>query len=169
MDLGSLLGGIDAKTISQIVTLVKDNQDTLEKLGQLPALFDAFGAGLDAAGAQAREAGLALIGGDGHDGIKGTLAEAAKALADIAGSIGKGVDTLADAAEKLGHVPMMDGPAKTLASAAGQIGDTTERLTALSDSMETIADILAKVGAALGKLGDKLSDSGTEAKGFLAT
>ena len=169
MDLGKLVGGIDTKDINKVVKLITENKDVLASLERLPALFDSFGAGLEAAGGRAREAGSALVGDgtEGADGVKGTLGDVATSLGGISTAISKGVDRLADVAEGLGRVPMADGPAKSIASAAKEIGSAGSALDDLSGSLETIADLLAKVGKALEQLGDKLDESGGQVKAFM--
>ncbi|MFE7224754.1 hypothetical protein ACFU7D_08230 [Nocardioides sp. NPDC057577] len=166
MDLGKLVGGLNAKDIDKVITLITENKDVLASVERLPKLFDSFGEGLEAAGGRAREAGAVLVG-DGANGVKGTLGDVATSLGGISAAISKGVDRLADVAEGLGRVPMADGPAKSIASAAKEIGGAGSALDDLSGSLETIAELLAKVGAALEQLGDKLDESGTQVKTFM--
>jgi hypothetical protein len=166
MDLGKLLGSLDGDEIKDVVELVRKNRGLLEQLGRLPELFASFADGLDSAADQARAAGLALVG-EGDDGVRGKLLQVAESMGDLAGSLGKGVGLIGDAADGIGKVPLMDSPAKRLAGAADELGSATDNVKDLAASMDTIADALATVGAALNKLGDHLAESGGEARGFL--
>lgn len=168
MDLGQLLGGLDADRIGELVDLLTKNRDTLDQVGRLPDFFEKFAGALGAAGEQAREASYALVGEDGGSGMRATLGDSAEALSDISGSLGKGVSLLKEAAESAAKVPLMDGPAARFAGAAEELGATTGRLGDLATSLGAIAETLEKVGAALGRLGDHLDDSGTQARGFLS-
>ncbi len=171
MDLGKLLGALDGDEIKDVVELVRKNRGLLEQLGKLPELFASFADGLDSAADQARAAGLALVGPQGGDegdgGVRGKLLQVSESMADLAGSLGKGVGLIGDAAEGIGKVPLMDSPAKRLAGAADELGSATDNVKDLAASMDTIADALATVGTALNKLGDHLAESGGEARGFL--
>ena len=169
MDLGNLLGGFDTDQVKDVVELVVRNRDVLERLGDLPELFERFGEGLDGAADQARAAGVALVGDDGEGGVRGTLDVAAAALKQIAGSLGKGASLLGDAADGVGKVPLMDTPAKRFASAAKELDSSTGTLGDLSEAMSTIAATLEDVGRALNGLGDSLADSGGQARGFLSS
>ena len=167
MDLGKLLGAIDGDEIKDVVELVRKNRGLLEQLGKLPELFASFADGLDSAADQARAAGLALVGQDGDEGVRGRLLQVSESMADLAGSLGKGVGLIGDAADGIGKVPLMDSPAKRLSGAADELGSATGNVKDLAASMDTIADALATVGTALSKLGDHLAESGGEARGFL--
>lgn len=169
MDLGSIIGDLAGDDLKDVVDLVRKNRGVLERLGDLPELFDRFAAGLDDAADQARAAGLALVGDDGQGGVRGTLDVAASALTQIAGSLGKGASLLGDAAEGVGRVPLMDTPAKRFASAADELDASTGTVGDLSAAMTAIAATLEDVGRALTKLGDSLADSGGQARGFLAS
>lgn len=172
MDFGKLLGemdlGLDLDQLKDVVELVTNNKDALGMLGQLPDFLGKVADGLAGAGEQARSAAVALVGEDGSSGVKATLADSSQALASIVSSISAGADRIADAAESAGKVPLMDGPASRLASAAEEMGATTARLGELSAAMTTIGDTLGKVAEALAKLGDHLDDSGVQARGFAA-
>ncbi len=167
MDLGKLLGSLDGDEITAVVELVRKNRGLLEQLDKLPELFAAFADGLDQAADQARAAGVALVGPGGDDGVRGRLLQVSESMADIAGSLGKGVALIGDAADGIGKVPLMDSPAKRLAGAAGELGSATDNVKDLAESMDTIAEALATVGTALSRLGDHLADSGGRARGFL--
>jgi len=169
MDLGKLLGALDGDEIKDVVELVRKNRGLLEQLGQLPEVFASFADGLDSAADQARAAGLALVGPDGDDGVRGKLLQVGESMSDLAGSLGKGVELMGDAADGIGKVPLMDSPAKRLAGAADELGSAIDNVKDLAGSMDVIADALAKVGTALARLGDHLSESGGEARGFLKT
>src|SRR5689334_5399869 len=80
MGLGSLLDDLAGDDIKDVIDLVRQNRGVLERLGDLPELFDKFAAGLDDAADQAKAAGLALVGDDGQGGVRGTLDVAASAL-----------------------------------------------------------------------------------------
>jgi hypothetical protein len=171
MDLGKLLGALDGDEIKDVVELVRKNRGLLEQLGKLPDLFASFADGLDSAADQARAAGLALVGPQGGDqrdgGVRGKLLQVAESMGDLAGSLGKGVGLIGDAADGIGKVPLMDSPAKRMAGAADELGSATDNVKELAASMDTIADALATVGDALTRLGDHLAESGGEARGFL--
>lgn len=169
MGLGSLLDDLAGDDIKDVIDLVRKNRGVLEKLSDLPELFDKFAAGLDAAADQAKAAGLALVGDDGQGGVRGTLDVAAVALKQISGSIGKGASLLGDAADGVGKVPLMDGPAKKFGSAASELESSTGTVGDLSEAMRTIAQTLEDVGRALTRLGDSLADSGGQARGFLSS
>jgi hypothetical protein len=169
MDLGKLLGALDGDEIKDVVELVRKNRGLLEQLGKLPELFASFADGLDSAADQARAAGLALVGPDGDDGVRGRLLQVGESMTDLAGSLGKGVGLIGDAADGIGKVPLMDSPAKRLAGAADELGSAIGNVKDLAGSMDVIADALAKVGTALARLGDHLSESGGEARAFLKT
>lgn len=169
MDLGDVLGGLDGKQFGdfgEILDLIQKNRGALETVGRLPQFLERFGDALGAAGGQAKEAAVALVGDDGKAGVRGTLAETSEALADITKALGNGVEKIAAAAESAGRVPLMDGPASRLAGAAEDMGATTQRLADLAEAMDHIGEVLAKVAAALAKLGDHLDDSGSQARGF---
>ena len=168
MDLGKLLGALDGDEIKDVLELVRENRGLLEQLGKLPELFASFADGLDSAADQARAAGLALVGpGRGRRCPRQAARRSLSRWADLAGSLGKGVGLIGDAADGIGKVPLMDSPAKRLAGAADELGSATDNVKDLAASMDTIADALATVGAALTKLGDHLAESGGEARGFL--
>jgi hypothetical protein len=169
MDLGKLLGALDGDEIKDVVELVRKNRGLLEQLGKLPELFASFADGLESAADQARAAGLALVGPDGDDGVRGKLLQVGESMTDLAGSLGKGVGLIGDAADGIGKVPLMDSPAKRLAGAADELGSAIGNVKDLAGSMDVIADALATVGTALARLGDHLSESGGEARGFLKT
>jgi hypothetical protein len=167
MDLGKLLGALDGDEIKDALELVRKNRGLLEQLGRLPELFASFADGLDSAADQARAAGLALVGQEGDEGVRGKLLQVSESMADLAGSLGKGVGLIGDAADGIGKVPLMDSPAKRLSGAADELGSATGNVKDLAASMDTIADALAAVGTALNKLGDHLAESGGEARAFL--
>jgi len=158
MDIGKLLGGIDADKLQSVVKLAKD----------LPAFFEKISDGLSAAGEQARAASVALVGDDGDSGVRGTLGDSSEALKEIVASLTKGVGLIGDAAESAAKVPLMDGPAKRFAEAASELGDTTGKLGDLAAGMASIADTLTAVGKALASLGDHLDDTGSQARGFVS-
>ena len=66
MGLGSLLDDLAGDDIKDVIDLVRKNRGVLERLGDLPELFDKFAAGLDDAADQAKAAGLALVGDEGR-------------------------------------------------------------------------------------------------------
>ncbi len=168
MDFGKLFGGIDAGDLAQVVQVVIDNKDVIDNLHRLPELFGKIAASLDGAGQEAKAAASALVGPDGSSGARGALASASTALAGIAASLGKGIDLVDAAATSAHKVPLMDGPADSLAGAASSLRDSTNLLGELASSMTGIAEVLAQVGAALDKVGDHLSDTGSQAHGFRA-
>ena len=167
MDFGKLLGALDGDDIQDALELLRKNRGLLEQLGRLPDFFASFAARLDQAGDQARAAGLALVGEDGDEGVRGRLVQAGESMAAIAGSLGKGAGLVGDAADGIGKVPLMDAPAKRLGSAADEVGEAVGHVRELAASMDVIAEALAVVGAALGRLGDHLTESGDQARGFL--
>ncbi len=169
MDLGKLLGAVDLDEVREVVDLVLQNKDLLGRLRELPELFASFADGLDSAADQARSAGVVLVGSDGDAGVRGTLGDAATSLVGIAPSLGQGVSLVGDAAEGIGKLPLLDTPARHLASAVDQLSEATGNLTDLAGSMTTIAELLETVGAALGRLGDHLAESGGQARGFLGS
>lgn len=169
MDLGKLFGALDGDDLEDALELVRKNRGLLEQLGRLPDLFATFAEGLDQAGGQARAAGIALVGEAGDAGVRGRLVQVAESMADLAGSLGKGVGLIDDAATGIGKVPLMDAPATRLSGAAGELGSATGNVQDLAESMGVIADALAQVGEALARLGDHLTDSGNQARGFLKT
>jgi hypothetical protein len=169
MDIGKILGGFDGDDIKDAVALIRENRGLLERLHKLPELFASFGDGLDQAADQARAAGVALVGEAGDEGIRGRLLQVAESMGSIAGSLGKGVGLIGDAADGIGKVPLMDSPAKRLSGAADELGSATHNVKELAESMEVIAEALAKVGTALARLGDHLGESGDQARGFLST
>ncbi|MEZ5097768.1 MAG: hypothetical protein R2731_17815 [Nocardioides sp.] len=168
MDFGKLFGDLDLDQVKDVVELVTSNKDALALLGRLPEYLEKVADGLAGAGEQARSAAVALVGDDGRSGVRATLADSAEALSAIVASISAGADRIADAAESAAKVPLMDGPASRLASAAEEMGATTDRLGQLSTAMTTIGETLGTVAAALAKLGDHLDDSGSQARGFAA-
>jgi methyl-accepting chemotaxis protein len=99
--------------------------------------------------------------------VRKTLNEASEALSAIVSSVSLGAQRLADAAESAAKIPLMDGPAERLASAAEEMGSTTAKVGDLATAMDTIGATLAQVGAALAKLGDYLDESGSQARGFV--
>lgn len=169
MDFGKLLNGLDADSIADVVQLVIDNREVIGNLGRLPELFDSISTSLAAAGAEAEHAAIALIGDTGESGARGTLVAAAAALGDIVDAFDKGANLVADTAKSAARVPLMDGPAGHLGDAAAQLSSANARLRDLATSMDSIADVLAAVGAALGKVGSHLTDTGGQARGFMAT
>lgn len=167
MDFGKILGGVDSDDIADVVRLVVENKEVIAQLGQLPELFGKLSDSLAGAGAEAKDAAVALVGADGSAGAKGVLENASVALTGIVASLGRGIDLLADTASATHKVPMMDGPADKLDGAVKQLAESNTLLSQLATSMDSIADVLAAVGAALDKVGDHLVDTSTEARGFL--
>ena len=159
---------MDSNDIADVVRLVVDNKEVIAQLGQLPELFGKLSDSLAGAGAEAKDAAVALVGGNGAVGAKGVLENASVALTGIVASFAQGIDLLADTAAATHKVPMMDGPADKLEGAVKQLADSNALLGQLATSMDSIADVLAAVGAALDKVGDHLTDTSTQARGFLA-
>lgn len=168
MDFGKVFGGFDADHIGDVVQLVLDNREVIANLGRLPAFFEAISTNLDAAGTEAKQAAVALIGADGHTGAKGTLVAASAALTDIVATLDKGAALVSQTASSAAKVPLMDGPAGHLADAAAQLESANARMKDLATSMASIADVLATVGAALGSVGDHLTSTGGQARGFMS-
>ncbi len=172
VNLGKLLGGFDAKKLQEVIDLVWDNKDDLANSAQfakdIPDLIRTLASGLSEAGGQARAAGLALIGDDGKSGATTRLDSSAKTLGSIAENLAAVAKFVTDAADDIGGVPLMGGPAKQLTGAAKTIHGTTASLGGLADDLVGLADILGNVGQALSKLGDSLDSSGTKAQGFVA-
>nr|HRW19954.1 hypothetical protein [Dermatophilaceae bacterium] len=135
----------------------------------MPELFDKIGDSLDGAGQQAKAAALALVGDDGDSGARGSLGKASTALAGIVSTIDGGIARVSDAADHAAKVPLMGGVAGSLKEAATDLGQTTGQLGDLAESMAEIATVLAQVGAALAKVGEHLTDTSTQARGFLGT
>lgn len=127
-----------------------------------------FSASLAGARPEAKEAAVALVGADRASGAKGVLEPAAGALVGIVASLDKGIALISDTAEAAHKVPLMDGLADKLAGAASEMSESTALLRQLSDSMDGIADVLAKVGAALDRVGDHLTDTSAQAQGFMS-
>lgn len=168
-NLGNLLGGLDGDKIAEVVNLVIANRAAIEQLAKLPEFIGGLAGHLDGAGEQAVTAAHALVGDDGASGARGALASASTALAGIASTLGDGVARIADTAESASHVPLMGGAAGHLADAAQQMGESTSQLSALAASMGQIADVLDEVANALANVGQHLRDTGSQARGFLAT
>jgi methyl-accepting chemotaxis protein len=168
MDLGSILGKLDGQggDLADLLQLLTNNKEQLAMLGRLPDYLEKIASGLAGAGEQAKSAAVSLVGDDGSSGLKGTLADSSDALAKIVTSIGNGAARIADAAESAAKVPLMDGPASRLASAAEEMSGATEQLGKLAEAMDQIGETLAQVGVALARLGDHLDDSGAQARGF---
>ncbi|MGL5808988.1 MAG: hypothetical protein ACRCYQ_03485 [Nocardioides sp.] len=167
MDLGAILGRLDTDQMGDAVELVIKHQGSLEVLAALPGYLDKIADALAGAGAQSRAAALALVGEGGQDGVRDTMRDAAGALGEIASSVSKGVERIAEAAEGLGRVPLMDGPSKKLVTATTDLGGSAERLGELAVAMNTIGDTLGAVGEALAKLGDRLGESGAHTREFV--
>lgn len=168
MDFGKIFSSVDANDIADVVKLVVENRDVIARLGQLPELLDQFSHSLGGAGTEAKQAALALVGEDGKTGARGILEQTSTALAGIATSLGKGIELINDTAAAAHKVPLMDGPASKLEGAAREMSDSTELLTQLAASMDSIAEVLASVGSALDKVGGYLTDTSTQARGFMA-
>jgi len=172
VDLGRLLGGFDSKKLQEVIDLVWDNKDDLANSAQfareIPDLIRTLASGLSEAGGQARAAGLALVGDDGRSGATTRLGSSAKTLGSISENFAAVAKFVTDAADDIGGVPMMSGPAKQLSGAAKTIHGTTASLGGLADDLVGLADILGNVGQALSRLGDSLDSSGTKAQSFLS-
>ena len=168
MDLGSIFGGIDAGDVQDVLKLVTDNKELIAQLGRLPELLTGLAQGLQSAGSEAGNAAVALVGDDGASGARGALSGAATSLTSIVASLGKGIDLVEQAAAAAAKVPLMDGPAQSLAGAAKELNGANASLGELAGSMATIAEVLGTVGAALKALGGYLDDSGAQAHAFVA-
>ena len=153
MDFGKIFSSVDADDIADVVKLVVENREVIARLGQL----------------EAKQAAVALVGTDGKAGARGILEQTSSALAGIATSLTKGIELINDTAAATHKVPLMDGPATKLEGAARELGESTELLTQLAASMDSIADVLASVGGALDKVGGYLTDTSTQARGFMAS
>ncbi len=168
MDFGKIFGGLDADHVADVVQLVLDNRAVIANLGRLPEFFAGISTSLAVAGAEARQASIALIGPSGDAGAQGTLVTAAAALADIAQTLDKGADLVGQTAHGAAKVPLMDGPAGHLADAAAELTSANARMRELATSMTSMAEVLATVGAALGRVGAALDDTSGQARGFMA-
>lgn len=168
MGFGKIFGSVDADDIADVVRLVVENREVISRLGQLPELFEQFSQSLAGAGAEAKQAAVALVGGDGAPGARGVLENASRDLAGVVESLNRGIGLIHDTSVAAHKVPLMDGPADTLEGAAREMLESTALLGHLAASMDSIADVLGAVGAALDKVGDHLGDTSTEARGFLA-
>lgn len=168
MNFGRILDGLDADDIADVVRLVVENREVIARLGQLPELFDQFSDSLAGAGTEAKEAAVALLGGEGSTGARGVLEDASRELAGVVESFTKGIGLIQDTAVAAHKVPLMDGPADRLEGAAREMGESTALLSQLAASMDSIAELLGKVGAALDRAGDHLGDTSSQARGFLA-
>lgn len=172
MDLGKLLGGVDATKISSVIDLVWDNKDdlaaSLALVRAVPDLFEKLSSGLNDAGTQARAAAVALVGDDGDSGATTKLASSATTIGRIADVMNGVAGSVTDAAADVRKVPLMDKPAAKLGDAAKAIEKTTDDLGGLADDLVSLAGILAAVGAALAGLGDSLDQTGSTAKSFAA-
>lgn len=169
MDFGKIFSSVDADDIADVVKLVVENREVIARLGQLPELLDQLGDSLGGAGSEAKQAAVALVGTDGKAGARGILEQTSSALAGIATSLTKGIELINDTAAATHKVPLMDGPATKLEGAARELSESTELLTQLATSMDSIADVLASVGGALDKVGGYLTDTSTQARGFMAS
>jgi methyl-accepting chemotaxis protein len=173
VNFGNLLSGsTDIKKLHEVMDLVWDNKDDLVNSAkfakEIPDLIRTLAGGLSEAGGQARAAGLALVGDDGKSGAGSKLDSSAKTLGSIADNLASVAKFVTDAADDIGNVPMMGGPAKQLSSAAKTIHGTTTSLGGLAEDLVGLAEILGNVGAALNKLGDSLDSSGSKAQAFFA-
>ncbi|MDQ3156920.1 MAG: hypothetical protein M3Q98_09370 [Actinomycetota bacterium] len=166
--LGKLLGGVDPRKLTQVVDFVWDSKDDLVSAAlfarQLPELVLTLSNGLAEAGAQARAASIALVGEDGKSGAMPSMAHGAGSLGTISDSLGKMSGFIAGAADEVGKVPLMGGPAKQLGGAAASITGTTADLTGLGEDLLNMAGVLAQVAAALAKLGESLDVSSRKAR-----
>ena len=74
MDFGKILGSVDADDTADVVRLVVENREVISRLGQLPELIEQFSQSLAGAGAEAKEAAVALVGSGSTPGAHGFLA-----------------------------------------------------------------------------------------------
>lgn len=173
MALGKFLGKGELDRIRQVLDLVWDNRDDLARslsvARNLPNLISSLAEGLGEAGVQAKAASRALVGTDGTSGATSTLSRSAGSVGAISARLASVAQFISEASDDVEKVPLMSGPATKLGGAARTIESTTTDLGELAEDLVGLSEILATVGAALGRLGESLDQSGNQAQGFLST
>lgn len=181
VDLGKLLGKIGGGQISEVISWVGENKDTLgdvidfvrdlpenvgELLGKLPQLLDGLGSGLADAGEQAQKAALTLVGADGKGGARASLSHGSDTVGQITEQLAKAGAMLAAVAEDIGEIgiPSLEPKHSEIMGfkVISGVDITTNPILAgpagkLKEGADTISGVSANLTSLAGDLGN-LSD-----------